>query len=488
MGRLNHEKMPLFEAMKNYANRDITAFDVPGHKRGKGVPILNEYFGDQLMRLDTNSLPELDNVANPTGVIKEAQDLLADAYSATAAFFMANGSTSAIHCMLMAALTPGDKILIPKNIHKSALNGLILCGAHPIYMMPELCGKEGLRKNVDPKVIEQQIDENPDIKAVFVLNPTYYGHTTDLSKVAKICHDRNVLLLVDEAHGAHFPFHPSLPDSAMECGADMSCMSVHKTGGALTQASAILVNDKRIDIAKVKQVINMLQSTSVSYLLMGSIDGARYNLVKNGQDQLTKALELAYDAKDKIEKIPGLSVISEAGKHSFDPTKLGINVSGLGLTGYAVYEMMWQKYKIQLETAEFNHILAIISLGDCEADLFRLIDALAQISAQCDRPSTEKEQLNFEIEVDPIVSMSPREAYFSAKELVPINEAIGRISGESIMAYPPGIPVVSPGELVTEEIIKMLKDLQDSGAFIVDNFDPKLEKILVIQGVAISSH
>lgn len=482
--------MPLFEAMKNYAEQDITAFDVPGHKRGKGVPILNEYFGDHLMRLDTNSLPELDNVANPTGVIKEAQDLLADAYGANAAFFMVNGSTSAIHCMLMSVLTPGDKILIPTNIHKSVLNGLILCGAHPIYMMPQRCEKEGLRKNIDPKVIEQYLDKNPDIKTVFVLNPTYYGHTTDLKKVAKICHQRNALLLVDEAHGAHFPFHPSLPDSAMQCGADISCMSLHKTGGALTQASAILVNDKLVDVAKVKQVINLLQSTSASYLLMGSIDGARYNLVKNGKHQLTKALELARYAKDKIEKIPGLSIISEEDQHGrfFDPTKLGINVSGLGLTGYAVYDMLWKKYNIQMETAEYHHILAIISLGDGERDLNRLIDALAKISAESDIRSIKKEQSDVEIDVNPIVSMSPREAYFSAKGLVPISDAIGCISGESIMAYPPGIPIVSPGELVTEEIINMLKDLQDSGAFIVDNFDPKLEKILVIKEVAISRH
>jgi arginine decarboxylase len=483
MDELNHEKMPLLEAMKNYGKRDVAAFDVPGHKRGKGASVLNTYFGDQLMRLDTNSLPSLDNVANPTGVIKEAQELLADAYGANVAFFMANGSTSAIHCMLMSVLMPGDQILIPKNIHKSALNGLILCGASPIYVMPELCKKEGLRKNVCPSAIEARLEEHPDIKAVFVLNPTYYGHTTDLKKVAKICHDRDVLLLVDEAHGAHFPFHPSLPDSAMECGADISCISVHKTGGALTQSSALLVNGERVDRAKVKQVINMLQSTSVSYLLMGSIDGARYNLVRNGKSQLTKALELVSYAKSKIEKIAGLRLICEAGEPAryYDPTKLGINVSGLGLTGYKVYEILWQKYDIQLETAEFNHILAIVSLGDCEKDLNRLIGALAEIAAEYDNPTARaRKQLSFEIEIEPIVRMCPRDAYFSDKELVPIDESIGRISGESIMAYPPGIPVVSPGELVTEEMIKMLKDLQNSGAFIVDNFDPKLEKILVI--------
>jgi len=484
MYKLNQDRVPLLEAMGAYANREIAAFDVPGHKRGKGVAILNEYFGNQLMRLDTNSLPELDNVANPTSVIKEAQALLADAYGANAAFFMVNGSTSAIHCMLMAALSPGDKVLIPKNSHKSTLNGLILCGAHPVYMMPEQCKKEGLRKNMCPSVIEAHLDESPDIKAVFVLNPTYYGHVTDLKRIAKICQARKVLLLVDEAHGAHFPFHPSLPDSAMECGADMSAMSIHKTGGALTQASALLVNDARIDVAKVQQVINLMQSTSSSYLLMGSIDGARYHLVKNGEHQLTKAIGLVNDARDKIKKIPGLRIIGGDEEHAryFDPTKLGINVSGLGITGYQAYEIMWQHYDIQLEVAEFSHILAIISLGDCEQDLTRLTDALTRLSAKYYDPLVVKgKQLNVEMETSPIISMSPRDAYFSDKELVPIHKAMGRISGESMMAYPPGIPIVSPGELVTAKTIHTLEALKGSGAYIVDHFDPELEKILVIK-------
>ena len=292
-----HRDIPLLSALKEYSLQDIAAFDVPGHKRGQGVKVLNQYFGHELMRMDVNSLPLLDNVSKVKGVIKEAQELLADAYHADAAFFMTNGTTSAIHCMLMSVLGPNDKVLLPRNIHKSALNGLILCGATPVYLPTEMLGKEGIACNVKPSDVESMLNQDSNIKAVFLLNPTYYGFVTDLEQIIQICHQRDVLVLVDEAHGAHFPFHPDLPPSGVELGADVSCVSIHKTGGALTQASALLVNKARIDVKKVQQVINMLQSTSCSYLLMSSLDGARQNLVLNGHEQLSKTIYLSEYAR-----------------------------------------------------------------------------------------------------------------------------------------------------------------------------------------------
>lgn len=479
MYKLNQDKVPLLEAMKKYASRDIAAFDVPGHKRGQGVEILNEYFGERLMRLDTNSLPVLDNVGNPTGVIKEAQEMLADAYGADRAFFMANGSTSASHVMLMSVLMPGDKILMPKNIHKSALNGLILCGAIPIYMKPTICVKEGLTKNVSVNEVRKCLDANPDAKAVFVLNPTYFGHVSDLKQISKLCHERGVLLLVDEAHGAHFPFHQDMPISAMACGADISCMSIHKTGGALTQASALVVKTGRVDINRLKQVINILQSTSVSYLLMGSLDGARYNLVKNGRKQLDKAIALSNEARMALSKIDGISVAFE--ENFYDCTKLIINVSGLSLTGFQVYEMLWREYDVQLELCETNHVLAIISLGDCEASIGRLVFAMKEIALKYPSNGYEGHLPYSPLLQNVVIGMSPRDAYFSDKELILFKDALGRIAGESIMAYPPGIPIITLGELVTAEVIRILKDLKAKKAFIVDNADPELEKILLIK-------
>lgn len=478
MCNLNQDEMPLLRAMKGYADRDVTAFDVPGHKRGRGVPILNDFFGDQLMRLDTNSLPDLDNVGHPTGVIREAQDLFADAYGANEAFFMANGSTSAIHAMLMSVLVPGDKILMPKNIHKSALNGLILCGATPVYMRPEICIKEGLMKNVTVAEVQRCLDEHPDAKAVFVLNPTYFGHVSDLEAIGELCHKSGVLLLADEAHGAHFPFHESMPKSAMNCGADISCLSIHKTGGALTQSSALILNSKRIDSLRVKRVVNILQSTSVSYLLMGSLDGARWNLVKNGQQQLSQAIQLSEEARTLLNQIAGLSVVTEKDFH--DPTKLIINVSGLSLTGFEVYEKLWQEYNVQLELCETNHVLAIISLGTQATDTKRLVKAMADLAIRFPGSGKESHLLTGPTVATTVQLMSPRDAYFAKKELIPFNRAVGRIAGESIMAYPPGIPIISPGEEISGEVVRNLKELIELGAFIVDNADPKLECVLVV--------
>ncbi|MCL1990305.1 MAG: aminotransferase class I/II-fold pyridoxal phosphate-dependent enzyme [Defluviitaleaceae bacterium] len=479
MYKLNQDRLPLLEAMKDYANRDIAAFDVPGHKRGQGVDVLTDYFGAQVMALDTNSLPALDHVGNPTGVIKEAQALLAEAYGADVAFFMANGSTSAIQAMLMSVISPGDRILMPKNSHKSALNGLILCGGIPVYMQPEMCLKEGIMKNVSVDEVRRQLDAHPDIKAVFVLNPTYFGHTSDLKEISKLCHARDVLLLVDEAHGAHFPFHPAMPLSAMASGADISCISVHKTGGALTQSSALVVKAGRVDVHRVQQVVNILQSTSVSYLLMGSLDGARYNLVKNGTQQLDHVMALSRMARQSLNQIVGVSTV-EADMF-YDLTKLVINVSKLSLTGFEVYELLWRQYEIQLELCETDHVLAVMSLGDCQHWIERLVNAMAEIAHKYPLQSCENQMRQPTMLKDTTVKMSPRDAYFSSKELMAFDHAIGRIAGESIMAYPPGIPIISPGELVTKEVIDVLNDLKAKDAFIVDHADPLLEKILVIK-------
>jgi len=479
MYKLNQAQLPLLEAMKAYAGRDIASFDVPGHKRGKGAHLLNDYFGKQLMRLDTNSIPVLDNVGNPTGIIKEAQDLLADAYGADLAFFMTNGSTSAIQAMLMSVISPGDQLLMPKNIHKSALNGLILCGGIPVYMKSEICPQSGLTKNVSVSEVRAQLDTHPNVKAVFILNPTYFGHVSHLKQIAKLCRERGVFLLVDEAHGAHFPFHEQMPPSAMASGADMSCMSIHKTGGSLTQASALVVKTGRVDMNRIKQVVNIFQSTSASYLLMGSLDGARYNLVKNGQKQIAKALKLSQKARCALSQTPGLSVIDD--ERFYDPTKLIINVSKLSLTGFEVYELLWREYDVQLELCETDYLLAIISLGDCETSIDRLVCAMKEIAKKYLRQQDEEDVLMQPRFEAPVVAMSPRDAYFGTKELILLDAATGRIAGESIMAYPPGIPIISPGELVTRGLICSLKDLKAKGALIVDNADPELKHILVLK-------
>lgn len=481
---LSQEDLPLLRGLKDYSNRPISCFDVPGHVRNRGVKVLNEFLGDNIMKMDINSSPYMDNVSKPTGIIKKSQELLAESYGCDKAFFVTNGTTQAIHTMILSIINPNDKILLPRNIHKSVINALILSGGNPIYIQPEFDEELGISLNISYESVKKELEKNKDIKAIFLLNPTYYGACCDLENIINLCKENSVLVLVDEAHGAHFPFHDDLPPSAMKLKADMSAVSMHKTGGALTQASALLINEKNIDSKKVRQTLNMLQSTSASYLLMSSIDGARYNLIMNGQQQLSKALSLSKYAKDKLNKIHGIKVIGKSDykkvKSKFlDETKLCINVRGLNTTGFEVYDILYKDFDIQLELGDLYNVLALISLGTSKSDVDRLINALEIISK---RNKSKHILNNFYLkQINPIVKKTPREAYYDEKEIIEIENSIGRICGENIMSYPPGIPIISPGEIITKEIIEYIKVLKNNNAYLTDMQDKELNTILTIK-------
>lgn len=481
---LSEVDLPLLHGLKDYSNRSIACFDVPGHVKNKGVKVLNEFLGDNIMKMDINSSPYMDNVSKPNGIIKKAQELLAEAYGCDKAFFVTNGTTQAIHTMILSIINPNEKILLPRNIHKSVINALILSGGNPVYIQPEFDEELGISLNVSYQSVKKELEKNRDIKAIFLLNPTYYGACCDLEKIISLCRKHSVLVLVDEAHGAHFTFHDDLPPSAMKLKADMSAVSMHKTGGALTQASALLINEKNIDFKKVSQTLNMLQSTSASYLLMSSIDGARYNLVVNGKQQLSKALNLSKYAKYKLNKIPGIKVINHSNyskdKFKFlDETKLCINVNGLNITGFEVYDILYQDFDIQVELGDLYNILALISLGTTKNDVDRLINALEIISK---RNKNKCILNNYSLkQINPIIEKNPRDAYYSEKESIEIENSVDRICGENIMAYPPGIPIISPGEIITREILEYIKVLKKSNAHLTDMLDKELNTILVIK-------
>lgn len=482
--RLSEDNIPLLQGLKDYSNRHIACFDVPGHVKNKGVKILNDFLGDDVMKMDINSSPYMDNVSKPNGIIKKAQDLLAQAYECDKAFFVTNGTTQAIQTMILSVINPNDKILLPRNIHKSVINALILSGGKPVYIQPEFDEELGISLNVSYSSVKNELEKNNDIKAIFLLNPTYYGACCELEKIINLCKSYSVLVLVDEAHGAHFPFHDDLPPSAMKLQADMAAVSMHKTGGALTQASVLLVNEENIHGEKVSQTLNMLQSTSASYLLMSSIDGSRYNLVKNGRLQLSKALNISQYAKYKLNKIPGIKVISHKncngeGMYLLDETKLCINVKNLNITGFKVYDILYQDFDIQVELGDLYNILALISIGTTKGDVDRLINALDIISKMHKKGTTLKSASMKQI--NPIVKMNPRDAYYSEKESLDLENSINRICGENIMAYPPGIPIISPGEIITREILDYIKVLKSSNAHLTDMLDKELNTILVIK-------
>jgi len=480
---LNQNRAPLFEAMKEYHEKDVVPFDVPGHKYGLGIKEMTDYFGNTMLELDVNAMKCLDNICNPIGVIKEAEELAARAYGAKHAFFLVNGTTSGVQTMIMSLCSPGDKIILPRNAHKSATTALILSGAVPVYIQPEVNEDLGIAMGVSLDEVKMAIAEHQDAKAIFLINPTYYGATSDLKSIVHIAHDNGMAVLVDEAHGAHMRFHEDLPLEAMDVGVDMCAVSTHKTGGSLTQSSILLLNEGFVDEKTVKTTLNLTQTTSASYLLMGSIDLARKQLATIGEEMLEKTLILSRWARDEINKIPGLyafgkELIGTLGVFNFDETKLGVNVKKLGLTGFEVYDILRDEYNIQTELGDMYNVLAIISLGDREESLMALVNALKDIAEnhKTDREIKGKRG----VLKNPEVIVSPRDAYYSRKKKVKLDEAEGQVSGESIMAYPPGIPVVTPGERITREMIEYVNRLKEQHSLLQGTEDAYVEYIKVL--------
>ncbi len=479
-----HARAPLYEALEQYSQKDIVHFDVPGHKKRLRAG-LGEYFGDKIIRLDANSTRELDMLSNPDGIIYEAEQLLAEAYDADYAFMLVNGSTFGIQAMIMTACGPKDKIIMPRNVHKSAINAVIMSGAVPIFIDPEYNFEYGIANGVSYERVKKAVLDNPDAKALFVINPTYYGVVSDLQAIIKLCRRHHILVLVDEAHGAHFPFHPDFPDNASTLYADMATVSMHKTGGSLTQSSVLLLNEREISYSQVRTTINLMQTTSASYILMASLDLARRNLVLNGQDIYEDILNIVEKAKVEIGQMPGLFVLTSDdvdghGIYDYDETKIVIRVNELGLTGFEVYDIMKNEFGIQLELAETYVVLAVVGIGDDQQTVNQLVSGLRSIShryAGKNKP-LKIEQGEWMLE-RPMSVVSPRDAYYSPKRIIPIADAVGEICAESLMIYPPGIPLVIPGEKLTQRIIDHYMFYRQQKCNIVNNAeDPDLIQVL----------
>lgn len=483
MKRSPQEEAPLYTALCHAAEQDTAHFDVPGHKKKPGS-VLGEAFGDRVPQMDFNSTPELDMLGSPAGVIAEAETLLAHAYGADDAFMLVNGSTSGVQYMILTALRPKEKVILPRNVHKSAINALILSGAQPVFVDPEVDLHYGISNGMPLEGLRRAIREHPDAKAVFVINPTYFGAAGNLAEIVRLAHRHKMAVLVDEAHGAHLPFHPALPVSAMAAGADMSTVSLHKTGGALTQSSALLLREHFFRRHQVRSTVNLFQTTSASYLLLASIDLARRELATRGHEMLDRLLGQVADARAVISATPGLEVIGPAycngdGVFGYDPTKLVVRVNDLGLTGFEAYDILRKEYGVQCELAETYVILAIVSLGDDAATLRRLTDALQDLSRRFYATRPQLRHSLRGVTQRPKTVISPREAFYSNKRLVTLDEAVGEVCGESIMIYPPGIPLAIPGERLTEEIIDFYRFYQAQGCVVVnDEENPSLIKIL----------
>ncbi len=479
---IDQNSTPLFDAIKKHIQDEVIPFHVPGHKYGKGIPELTDYVGERVLKMDVNGMKDLDFFNNPTGVILEAERLFSEAFRAREAFFLVNGTTSGIQAMIMSSCKPGDEIILPRNAHKSAISGIILSGAIPVYVEPEINKELGIANGVSVEKVKEAIKSHPNAKAVFLINPTYYGFTSDVKSIVEVAHKHNMLVLVDEAHGAHMYFHEDFPSTAMEQGADMCAMSMHKTGGSLTQSSALLIGNNHFSSEKVKKSLDLLFTSSASYLLMCSLDIARKQMAVKGRELLQNTLDIARWSRKEINKIEGVysfgkELIDYSGCYDFDETKLGINVRRLGFTGYEIETKLRKEYNIQVELADLNNILAIVSIGDKEEDLKVLVDSLRDISSKCN--VKEYSSVNSIPSFSKTV-VSPREAYYLEKELVSISKSVGRIAGEMVMAYPPGIPVICMGEIITKEIIEYINILKNENCELQGTSDPLIDYIRVL--------
>lgn len=484
-------QLPLIDKLRYFATNPQAAFYTPGHKRGYGISSsLTELLGHQVFTADMPELPGLDNLFNPDGVIQDAQNLAAQTFGAQQSWFLANGSTCGIEAAVLATCSSGEKIIVPRNIHQSVVSALILSGACPIFVAPDTDVEWGIAHGVSTTAIEYALGEHPDVKAVMVVSPTYYGVCCDVRAIAHLTHAHSIPLLVDEAHGPHFSFHPDLPPSALAQGADLTVQSTHKVLSALTQASMLHIQGDRLDPHRISRTLQLVQSSSPSYLLLASLDAARAQMDENGFELMRHALDLSYYARRAIAQIPGLRVLElhhpTAAAAYLDSTRLTVDVSDLGLTGFAADEVLHEELGVTAELPGLTTLTFIISLGNRMVDIEQLIhgfQVLAERYPKMEHLGKGDRATCPTIPPMPMVSipdMSPRDAFFAKSESVAIAQAIGRISAEMICPYPPGIPMLLPGERITAEAIQGLLAIRDAGGIVTGCADERVERVRVV--------
>ena len=475
---------PLLDALNQAASKPHAAFYAPGHKQGQGINRkIKDLLGNSVFKADLPELPELDNLFAPEGVIEKAQELAAVTFGADQTWFLVNGSTCGIIASILATCGTGDKIILPRNIHQSAIAGLILSGAIPIFINPEYDTKLGLAYNVTPSNLKQALVTHPDTKAVMMLHPTYQGVCSDLKAIADLTHQSDIPLLVDEAHGAHFAFHDDLPPSAISLGADLTVQSTHKTLSAMTQASMLHLKGDRICSQRISKALQLVQSTSPSYLLLASLDAARQQIAVQGNTLMEQTMALATVARSNIATIPNLSIFKptiQPGCQYFDPTRLTINVSKLGITGFEADEILHEQLGVTCELPLLHHLTFIISLGNTPEDIQKLVTACHKLTQVTTVKATQS--LSFIPYPSSFkTSLNPREAYFATTETITFDEAGDRLCGELICPYPPGIPLLMPGEIITSTAISYLQQILAAGGTITGCNDPTLQTIQVIK-------
>ncbi len=479
------EKTPLFDSIMEYDRLRPSYFRIPGHRYENGInPKWREAVGDAIFGLDLTETYYTDDLHNASTYIKEAEELAAGLWGADYTHFLVNGSTCGNQAMVLTVCGGGGKIAIPRNAHKSALMGLILSGGNPVYLTPQIESEWVLHGGITPEQVEAMFVDNPDCRGVLVVSPTYYGITSDIRGIAEVCHRHHAVLMVDEAHGAHCYLSDKLPAGALEQGADMCVQSIHKVTGSFTQSSMLHVKSRLIDRARLEANLHLVQSTSPSYILLASLDLARQDMAMRGAEMIDTALELARMARASINELPGIccagrEIIGRAGIHDLDETRLVISAAELGLTGFEMKKMLFYNYNIDVEISDYRNVVAIVTYANLREDLDHLVQALADIAEKHreGRPLTGAEPLP----PIPEYVLSPRESYFSNKKRVLWTDCRGRVMGEMIAPYPPGIPAIYNGERMSDEVWEYLERFRLRKGHLQGPSDPSLETVLVVE-------
>lgn len=459
----NQNRTPLLDTLLGRVRRNVTSFHTPGHKNGQGIePRLRTFTGRNIYKLDVTVFPEVDSLHDPVGPIKKAQELMAKAYGVDHSFFLVNGSSVGNMAMLMAACKPGDSVILSRNAHKSTMSGIILSGVWPIWIQPKVDQHLDILFDADAAQVEAALQQFPEAAAVFITSPTYNGVTTDLKRIAELCHAHGKRLLVDEAHGPHLRFHPDLPISAVEAGADLCVQSTHKILSALSQGSVLHMKSDLVDTNRVRKVVSLLQTTSPSYPILASLDAARRQVFEAGRRILGRLIAWAEEARERINRLERLRCFTQgeirAKGYDLDVTKLTINVTRLGLSGHDIEERLAFDYNIQVDCADLFNLIAIMGFGTTRHDVEKLVSALENIDQH-----VRGQEKNWVLQLPSLSTemvMMPRDVFLLHKsKRVPLSQAAGHISAQTLTPYPPGIPVLIPGERITKEIQDYLMDL-----------------------------
>jgi lysine decarboxylase len=486
---MDQSRTPLFDAIVNFIEEGTVPLMVPGHKMGEAIhPKWKDYVGERIFRMDLCDTQDLDDLSMPHGPIKEAQELAADAWGADRTFFLVNGTSSGIVASISTVASEGGKIIVPRNAHKSVVFGLIVSGAVPVYAEAELCREEGLVGGMDPARLARLCAEHPDARGVFGVSPTYYGVCSDMKSLIDTAHAAGMLFIADEAHGNHVYFHESLPTGAIALGADFTCQSIHKMSGSFTQSSMLHVNDPhgQVNIRRLRSNLQMMQNTSPNYLLMASLDLARSHIATQGRALLADVLEWSEQARRSLKEIPGVRVlgrelIGRAAITDYEPTRIVFSMRESGLTGYEVFERLRSEHAVEIEFGDYFNAVCVLGIGTKKEHLDRLVAAVRALAesvrAENRKPLTWDEALP----PMPPMALSPRAAHFAERRRIPWADARGKVSAEMIVPYPPGVPTICPGEIITDEVFEFLDQQSKSGRHLHGPENGKLETIDIVE-------